>query len=881
MHNLNTITVNRKLFSKTRTLKSAINQAQPGDKIVLEPGKYKEFVIINKPVTIVGQGNHKEVIIQGAIKTTADLTIENITFDGNFTNAYEFGLYINGGKSIVTDCHFTQMNFYGIYVDNEASADIKNVTFTKVCKGIEASKGASILVEDSKFLMNQSNGVIVTKNAKGMIQRCEFQQIEYPSIYLSESSETIVQDCVIHSGHFRGIDAEYSKAIFINCEIYRNKGTQLFITNNSDIKIKNCTIHSAQDEGSGIFVIESTVEIENSKLSNHQSPQICADKSTLTLKESKIFNAGSNGIRLLEGSQATIENCEIYNHKYIQISVENGSFLSIHNSAVYDGEESGIQFENAQGLVEHCKIYRNLSGQLSINDGSEVTVNDTHIFEPKPESFGCYVINSSKLIMNHCEIEEHKEAQIYVEQSKIEIHSSKIHGGTGLGICLMFESEGVIQDCDIYQHGELPQIGLKEFCNILLQQSRIYSSGAQGIYFENSKGVIKDCTFYENNWRQIDVTEESKVEILDTKIYRGQDETNGLVVTDASTAEIMNCIFSDHDFPQIVVNEKSKFLLRDSQIVDGRDTMGIRIVEATGLIEKCEFRNNGEYPQIVIEEKSLVTINSSQVHSGKGIGIVINNAEGIMKDCDIYNNILTQLQIEADANAEVTRCRIYDGPTHGIRVSTGARANIQDVSVYGHYGEYAQVVIKEGANPVFQRCRIFNGSHDGIFIFERALGIIEDCYIYNNVNNNFCIVKGSEPILRRNRILNGNVGVYLDNANPIIENCIFEDHLYDDLYMDGNSKPVLFQNEFNSVKEQEKSGTDATNNSKQSSPSEKYEEILGFNPYEIEVEELKVRLIQVKKKWISRMNAPSMEKRQEAERVLKLIEDLEKELLSD
>lgn len=1200
MHILNTITVHR--FSTIKTLKSAIEHAQPGDKIILEPGNYKEFVTIDKPVTIVGNGDKKHVIFLGTIKTTADITLENITFDGNFTKKYFFALHINEGKTIVTNCHFMQMNFYGIYIDNGASAEVKNSEFTHVSKGIEATEDAFVLVEDSKFFMNQSNGMIISKNAKGIIRRCEFEKIEYPSIYLSESNDTTVQDCIIHSGNSLAIEVEKANAAFINCEVFENKENQFLITEKSNVKIKGCTIHSTQDSTHGIYAVESTVEIENSTLKNHllpqivaenstlslkkskifdspanairllggnhatidgceifnhqtlqiciendsflaihhsaiydgkhhgiefrnsqgmiehcniyhndeiqltitdssevtinhthfynpessesngcyvdnsskllmnncemkghgqpqiyaenatlalknskffaspanairllnscqaaideceffnrknvqifvetdsflaihhsaiydgedsaiyfekaqgiveycdiyqnsreqlnicdgsevtvnythiynpktgangcsinasklllnhckihghhwpqiyaekatlslkksklfdsssnairllndshatideceffnhefiqisvetgsfaaiqnsviydgkQSaiefekaqgvveyckiyqhpikqlallddsevtvnytriynpkpeangcylnssklqmngceiighdfPQIYAEKSTLSLKESKLFDSTSNAIRLLEDCHATIEDCEIFNHKNLQISVETGSFVAIHNSAIFDGEGSAIHFEDAQGIIKYCNIYQNSFRQLNICDGSEVTVNHTHIYNPKPEASGCFVNNFSTLFMNDCEIEGHEKPQIYIEQSMLELKSSKIHDGTGNGIRLLNEAEGIIEDCDIYQHNDYPQISVENFSNILLQQSKIHSNNSSGVLFEKAHGVIKDCVIYKNRWRQIDVAIESEVEIVNTTIYHGKEETNGLVVTNASTAEIANCIFSDHDFLQILVNETSKFYLKDSKIINGRDDIscGIRIIDASGSIEQCEFHHNGESPQIAIEHQSEVTVRDCQIHSGKGIGILILCAKGIIKNCNIYNNAFTQLEIDDNAFAEVSNCRIYDGYTHGIRVSNRSRAYFQDVLIYDHYGEVAQVVIKKEANPVFQRCKIFNGSGDGFFILEKGLGLIEDCLIYNNDNYNFCIVQSSEPILRRNHIYHGRIGVYIDEANPIIENCTITDHSDANIFFDDDN----------------------------------------------------------------------------------------------
>lgn len=736
MHNLNTITVTKKFFSKYRTIQSAVNHAQPGDTIVLEPGKYKEQVIIKKLVSIVGNGEKGEVVFSGNIHAETNLIVKNITFNPEYSTKTQVSLRVVGGKTIVEDCLFMNVELVSIFADySDASLYVKNTTFTEANKGIEVINGASLVVEDSKFINLQSNGVVASKNATANIQRCLFQGIEYPSVFIAEEAEVTVEDSKIHSGSFRAVDIANAKGIFINSEIYENEGTQIFVDNGEAI-IEDCQIYNGGEPANGILAKESEVKIKNSTIHNHQRPQIFAEKAKILIKETKIFDSPtSNGIRMID------------------------------------------------------------------------------------------------------------------------------------------ESEVILFDCDIYKHGDYPQISVEESSKIHLVKSRIFSNDGAGIIFEKAgKGIIEECSIYDNGWRQVNVDEESDVKLIRTKIYSGKEETNGIIVTGASTTEIVGCAISDHEYPQLFIDEKSNFHMRESKIFDGRDSCGMRILDATGSIERCEFTNNGQYPHIVIEQQSEVKVLGSQIHSGQGLGIVVNNAKGIIHDCDIYNNEHIQLQIEDGAYAEVNSCRIYDGHTHGIRISSGARATIQDVSIFGHRSEYAQVVVKEGGNPIFQRCKVFDGAGDGFFFIDKGIGTIEDCYVYNNADSNFLIVKDSAPILRRNRILNGKFGVYVEEANPIIENCIFNDHLYEDFYFDENSNPALIENEFNSIGKRE------GNQGRQQSQASKYEEILGFNPYEMDLEELKVRLMEEKRKWINRMNAPNIEKRQEAERALMLIEELEKEL---
>lgn len=617
---------------------------------------------------------------------------------------------------------------------------------------------------------------------------------------------------------------------------------------------------------------DSELELNNSTTSYvHCGVKVYGNASFL-IKGSKVINCTGNGIWIVDNARGIIDDCLFQENVSAQIALENGSNITIQNSKIHSGQSNGIYIENAKGTILNCGLYENQNSQIYIVDGSNVTIKDSTIRLGKKETNGIYVENSS-LEMENSKVSEHDYPQIFItEKSTIQLKKLKIFEGGGTGMRILESSTGVIEECEMFNNGPFPQISIESDSNISIQNSHIHSGNKQGIKFDRAKGGIFDCVFEENQSRQVEIHNESNVEIKTTVIHNGKSETNGVFVSDRSIVEIDYCIISEHEYPQIFVEQKSKIHLIKTKVIDGKESGGMRILESTGLIDQCEFSNNGAYPHISIENESDITVENCQIHSGQGYGININHAKGTINDCSLYENEFVQLDIENSGYAEVNRCRIYNGKSNGVRVSGNATALIQDVNVYSHPEDYSQVVIKTGGNPIFRRCKVYGGLANGFYIIQNGMGTIEDCYVYDN-QSNFSILENSEPILRRNRILNGKeYGVNVTDSNPIIENCIFSDNDLDDIFIDKNSKPILLQNEFTS-KPVNEAKQDADNS------HSKYEEALGFNPYNMKKDELKARLLDEKKKWLNRINAPNFEKRQESERMLMLIEELEKELL--
>ncbi|MBA4494051.1 pectinesterase family protein [Paenactinomyces guangxiensis] len=57
------IIVSKKSFSKYKTITEAIQKAIPGTKIIIEPGIYKENIVIDKRVELLGNGPVNEIVV--------------------------------------------------------------------------------------------------------------------------------------------------------------------------------------------------------------------------------------------------------------------------------------------------------------------------------------------------------------------------------------------------------------------------------------------------------------------------------------------------------------------------------------------------------------------------------------------------------------------------------------------------------------------------------------------------------------------------------------------------------------------------------------------------------------------------------------------------
>ena len=149
------------------SIAEAVNAAQSGDTIILEPGTYTGTgnynININKDLTIIGENQDNTIIDsqnKGNIFNIASgvtLTLENLTFTNN--TAYgDSGTILNDGTVNITNSTFTSNTAEsGGAILNDGTLNITNSTFTSNTAGHGGAiynNGGTVNITNSTFTSN-------------------------------------------------------------------------------------------------------------------------------------------------------------------------------------------------------------------------------------------------------------------------------------------------------------------------------------------------------------------------------------------------------------------------------------------------------------------------------------------------------------------------------------------------------------------------------------------------------------------------------------------------------------------------------------------------------------------------------------------------------
>ncbi len=283
----NVITVQN---DSSSNLEYEISNAEDGDEILIDQGTYAiHNITITKSITLQGNGNPKDVIIDGENNSSIFLirspdvhvTFRNLTFINGLTDNFGGAISMETGTVYVDNCIFIN----NTALNNTNAGAISNY-------GTKESKGY-LSVKDSLFLNNHADhdgGAITTCYANSDIINCVFinnsAHRDGGAIRVSVQGYGNVQDCIFmynHADEWGGAyyswsgESNIERCIFMNNSAGTNGGA-IMVSGNINLQ-DSIIVNNYGGLNGGSFYIQqpmydkkTTMKINNNIITNNSSP---------------------------------------------------------------------------------------------------------------------------------------------------------------------------------------------------------------------------------------------------------------------------------------------------------------------------------------------------------------------------------------------------------------------------------------------------------------------------------------------------------------------------------------------------------------------------------------------------------------------------------
>lgn len=153
----------------SRTIRAAVEAAEPGDIITVAPGIYRENIEIEKELTLQGGGIDTTTLLGGIVINNADgVTIDGFTLDGQWRDDSHRGIWCSFSTLTVTNNAVIRYH-HGITSESSKITIENNAVLENFNAGIEIKTAVTALIMGTTVVDNIDTGIVVALSGDNVL----------------------------------------------------------------------------------------------------------------------------------------------------------------------------------------------------------------------------------------------------------------------------------------------------------------------------------------------------------------------------------------------------------------------------------------------------------------------------------------------------------------------------------------------------------------------------------------------------------------------------------------------------------------------------------------------------------------------------------------
>lgn len=343
------------------TLRAAIAAAQPGNRILVRPGLYREGIVITKPVEIIGDGELGEVVLEAKGRDV-------IRFEANMGRIANLTLrQVGGGEWYCVDIGQGRLDLEGCDITSQSLS----------CVGIHG--GADPRLRRNRIHDGRSAGVFIYENGQGTLEDNDIFGSTHSNVSICEGSNPTLRRNRIHDGKVGGVNIyENGQGILEDNDIFANANSGVQIHTGGNPTLRRNRIHDGKAGGVHVYENGQGILEDNEIFANARSGVAIKTGGNPTLRRNRIHDGKQTGVFVHENGRGMLEDNEIFANAYSGVAIKEGGRSTLRRNRISSNTQRGIYVhDNGGGVFEDNDLRGNTKGAWNISPDCEKNVKRT------------------------------------------------------------------------------------------------------------------------------------------------------------------------------------------------------------------------------------------------------------------------------------------------------------------------------------------------------------------------------------------------------------------------------------------------------------------------------------------------------------------------
>jgi parallel beta-helix repeat protein len=305
------------------SIAEAIRNAAPDSRLLIRPGVYRESLVVDKNLEIIGDGGAVEEIIIAGVNSSP--------------------LQMQAEKAVV-----------------------RNLTL----RGIGAKTGKAFFAVD-------------VRHGTSILENCDISSDSLSCVAIhGVNANPTIKNCRIHDGADSGVYFfDNARGQIEDCDIFRNRNVGAAITDGANPTIKNCRIYEGNNGGVVAWQNGAAGLIEDCKIFNQRLANVgISEYANPTFRRCEITGSDDAGVFVQQNGYGKLEECDVYSNADAEVAIATGGNPVLRGCTIHGGSASGVSLrDKGRGLLENCDVYDNVKAGVSVRGESVVAVRGCNI----------------------------------------------------------------------------------------------------------------------------------------------------------------------------------------------------------------------------------------------------------------------------------------------------------------------------------------------------------------------------------------------------------------------------------------------------------------------------------------------------------------------